>query len=310
MVSTTCVKFLKMSVFALNLILWLTGVVGVCVAGFFLFLMTDRPQDSQASLWTVNFGDADHMLEQARAIMCILTLITGSVMSIVGFLGCCGAALQHKYLLVTHAGLLGVAVAVEIILTGIIMWQKDQAPRIVEELVLTKIRYSDDYDHEDWRPIHAIQRQLRCCGVNNFNDYIMVNHTIPLSCCSSQLATENHYLDCNRTLGSHPHTFTNDTLIFKRGCGKVVRSDITSLALLGYLVLGTIIFFQVIGFIFSCIIIRNLNDWSDAAKPVVDLNRSVSYLPNSEIQQYRPVLPAYDSRSRSSLGVDRSALPR
>ncbi|XP_037068467.1 tetraspanin-3-like [Pollicipes pollicipes] len=298
----SCLKFFKLSVFALNIILWLVGTVGVCIASFYLFLTMEVANEERPESWSEGFSSAESMLLQARVVMCILVIVTGSLVIIIGFLGCCGAAADHRCLLVTYAGLLGVAMAVQVIIVGVVIWQKDQAPGIVEELVLTKIRYSMDYDHADWKPIHVAQRQMKCCGVYSYGDYVAVNHSVPLSCCNSSLTTEKDYLACNSTM-VHPHTLKNVSMIFNRGCGEVIRSIISGYAILGFVVMTVLMTIQLLGFIFGCIVIRSLSDWL-APKPTQCPNRSASYTPADAVQPYRPVPPAYENPSRhSSVGA-------
>ena len=313
--STTCLRFLKLSVFALNLIIWFVGVIAVCLAGFYLHLITKVDGDDRPDLWlaSTSHADAEKMLLQARVVMCIVALATGSLVILIGTMGCCGAAADHRCLLVTYAGLLGVVLAVQIVVIGIVVWQKDQAPAVVEELVLTKIKYSQNYRADDWKPIHAIQQQLRCCGVHSYMDYVEANHSIPISCCNSPLISQQDYFDCNRTT-VHPHVLTNTTMIFSRGCGETIRSVITSYAIIGYSVIAVLIGMQVAGFIFSCIIIRSLSGGSSAAasKAAQDRARSSSYAPavmaSESVQHYHAVPPAYENPSRhSSMGVSGTA---
>ena len=306
--SAACVKCLKLSVFALNLIIWFVGVIGVCLAGLYLYLITRVDSDDRPDLWLggASYADAEKMLLQARVVMCVVALVTGSMVFVIGLMGCCGAATDHRCLLVTYAGLLGVSLAVQIVVIGIIVWQKDQAPAVVEELVLTKIKYSQDYRTDDWKPIHAIQRELKCCGVNSYLDYVEVNHSIPISCCNSPLVTQQDYLECNRST-VHPHVITNVTMIFSRGCSDAIRGVISGYAIFGYTVIAVLVALQVFGFIFSCVIIRSLTSGGASAtsKTVQERARSASYAPTAtdSIQQYHAVPPAYENPSRhSSMG--------
>ncbi|XP_043203319.1 tetraspanin-9-like [Amphibalanus amphitrite] len=306
--STACLRCLKLSVFALNLIIWFVGVIGVCLAGFYLYLITKVDTDDRPDLWLAgaSFADAEKMLLQARVVMCVVALVTGSLVIVIGLMGCCGAAADHRCLLVTYAGLLGVALAVQIVVIGIIVWQKDQAPAVVEELVLTKIKYSEDYQGDDWKAIHAIQQKLKCCGVNSYLDYVKVNHSIPISCCNSPLITQEDYVECNRST-VHPHVITNITMIFSRGCSDAIRGVISGYAIFGYTVITVLIGLQVVGFIFSCVIIRSLASAAatDASKTAQERARSASYAPTAtdSIQQYQVVPPAYENPSRhSSMG--------
>ena len=69
--STACLRFLKLSVFALNLIIWFVGIIGVCLAGFYLHLITKVDRDDRPDLLQTSssYADAEKLLLQARVVM-------------------------------------------------------------------------------------------------------------------------------------------------------------------------------------------------------------------------------------------------
>ncbi|KAF0287712.1 hypothetical protein FJT64_013882 [Amphibalanus amphitrite] len=86
-----------------------------------------------------------------------------------------------------------------------------------------------------------------------------------------------------------------------------IRGVISGYAIFGYTVITVLIGLQVVGFIFSCVIIRSLASAAatDASKTAQERARSASYAPTAtdSIQQYQVVPPAYENPSRhSSMG--------
>ncbi|PIO32676.1 hypothetical protein AB205_0217190 [Aquarana catesbeiana] len=147
-----CLLCIKITMFIFNLIFWLGGCgilgVGVWLAvtqGKFATLSISFPSLSAASLF----------------------MVTGSVIMVVGFIGCLGAVTEHRCLLLTFH-----SYAQEDLKKGLALYQTK------DNLGLTNA----------W---DIVQTEFRCCGVKNYTDWLEMRNssTVPHSCCTEHSAS-------------------------------------------------------------------------------------------------------------------------
>nr|XP_042700300.1 tetraspanin-16 [Chrysemys picta bellii] len=137
-------------------------------------------------------------------------IVAGSMVVVLGFMGCWGAVKENRCLLLTYFLIMLVIFIAEIaaavvvfaftsfvsIQNSLLMWEilifLDKARSIVldKSLAALKKKYSG-YKHDDivsygW---NAFMLKLNCCGVHNYTDFsgsafqIRTNLTYPKSCC-------------------------------------------------------------------------------------------------------------------------------
>uniref|UniRef100_A0A8C7MRQ3 Tetraspanin n=1 Tax=Oncorhynchus kisutch TaxID=8019 RepID=A0A8C7MRQ3_ONCKI len=139
-----CVKYLM---FVFNLIFWLGGC-GLFGVGVWLSFT-----QSEFSSLPLSFPS----LSAAN-----LLLVAGGVTMVTGFLGCLGALKEQRCLLMTFFVILLLLVLTEVTLT----------------LVLHIF-------HKETNNYAIFVSKFKCCGVTNKTDwYLVVNGTLPFSCCS------------------------------------------------------------------------------------------------------------------------------
>uniref|UniRef100_A0A673L6Z8 Tetraspanin-3-like n=1 Tax=Sinocyclocheilus rhinocerous TaxID=307959 RepID=A0A673L6Z8_9TELE len=86
--------------------------------------------------------------------------------------------------------------------------------------ILWYLNYSGNSQDPDTKAVDALQRELRCCGVKNYTDWLETpwfNHSgkyeVPLSCCNK------NFHSCNGTLDS-------PQLLYNEGCQVILEKKL------------------------------------------------------------------------------------
>ncbi|XP_020341770.1 tetraspanin-4 [Oncorhynchus tshawytscha] len=161
-----CVKYLM---FVFNLIFWLGGC-GLFGVGVWLSFT-----QSEFSSLPLSFPS----LSAAN-----LLLVAGGVTMVTGFLGCLGALKEQRCLLMTFFVILLLLVLTEVTLTLVLhIFHKELDTKAQNELKEGMKGYlTDEGLKKSW---DNVQKMFKCCGVTNKTDwYLVVNGTLPFSCCS------------------------------------------------------------------------------------------------------------------------------
>ncbi|KAM5132390.1 tetraspanin-4-like isoform 2-T2 [Mantella aurantiaca] len=218
-----CLLCIKITMFIFNLIFWLGGCgilgVGVWLAvtqGKFATLSISFPSLSAASLF----------------------MVTGSVIMVVGFIGCLGAVTEHRCLLLTFFVVLLIIFLLEIISLVLFFAYNDNFHSYAQEDLKKGLALYQTKDNlgltNAW---DIVQTEFRCCGVKNYTDWLDMRNstTVPHSCCTE------HSASCQ----SNPSTWWTDPCYQK--VKKWVESNISSVGIFGICILVV----QVFGLIFS-----------------------------------------------------------
>ncbi|KAM8927584.1 tetraspanin-4-like [Pelodytes ibericus] len=220
-----CLLCIKITMFIFNLIFWLGGCgilgVGVWLAvtqGKFATLSISFPSLSAASLF----------------------MVTGSVIMVVGFIGCLGAVTEHRCLLLTFFVVLLIIFLLEMISMGLFLVYKEKFHGYAQEDLKKGLKlYKTDGNLGLTNAWDIVQTQFRCCGVKNVTDWfgILQNASVPHSCCSE------HSDDCQ----DQPDSW------WKEPCYKKVESwvadNMSSVRIFGICILVV----QVFGLVFSMV---------------------------------------------------------
>nr|XP_046209182.1 tetraspanin-4-like [Oncorhynchus gorbuscha] len=161
-----CVKYLM---FVFNLIFWLGGC-GLFGVGVWLSFT-----QSEFSSLPLSFPS----LSAAN-----LLLVAGGVTMVTGFLGCLGALKEQRCLLMTFFVILFLLVLTEVTLTLVLhIFHNELDTKAQDELKEGMKNYlTDEGLKKSW---DNVQKMFKCCGVTNKTDwYLVVNGTLPFSCCS------------------------------------------------------------------------------------------------------------------------------
>lgn len=160
---------MKYLMFVFNLIFWLGGC-GLFGVGVWLSFT-----QSEFSSLPLSFPS----LSAAN-----LLLVAGGVTMVTGFLGCLGALKEQRCLLMTFFVILLLLVLTEVTLTLVLhIFHKELDTKAQNELKEGMKGYlTDEGLKKSW---DNVQKMFKCCGVTNKTDwYLVVNGTLPFSCCS------------------------------------------------------------------------------------------------------------------------------
>ncbi|KAF7238726.1 Tetraspanin-9 [Varanus komodoensis] len=156
-VSRGCLLCVKVKMFVFNLIFWLGGC-GVLGVGVWLAV-------SQGRFATLSFSFPS--LSAAGLFMA-----TGAIIMVVGFLGCLGAATEHRCLLLTFFLVLSTLFLLELIGLLVFVTCRDKFDRYAQANLKEGLKL---YEKEDslglTKAWDLVQNEFRCCGVQNYTDW-------------------------------------------------------------------------------------------------------------------------------------------
>ncbi|XP_053564066.1 CD63 antigen, partial [Bombina bombina] len=178
----------------------------------------------------------------------IVIIAVGVIIFFISFFGCCGAVKENYCMVTTFAVLLVLIFLVEIAaaIAGYVF--KDQVRTAFDQSFRDGMKdYNKTKEAADG--IDTLQRDFKCCGANSSTDwksYSIFNGTtnVPDSCC------KNITLGC----GKNP----KDADIYTKGCVEGVQAWIkNNVAIVAGVALG-IAFFELLGIIFSCCLMKGI----------------------------------------------------
>ncbi|CAI4227707.1 unnamed protein product [Auanema sp. JU1783] len=159
------VAIVKYLLFLSNLILW-TGGLGLIILG---------------SVLQLKFAGVLDILGDERLATPILLLALGTLCTLLGFLGCCGAIRENYCLTVSFAVLLALVIMLETaaVITAYAL-HEDIRSGLASQLQLGLHRYNKSSGVQTaWDQTHQL---FMCCGVFNASDWSSLG-AIPESCC-------------------------------------------------------------------------------------------------------------------------------
>ncbi|KAG1657371.1 CD9 antigen [Nymphon striatum] len=105
----------------------------------------------------------------------------GGTVFIVAMIGCCGAFIESKCMILTYFVFVVIVIIAELS-TVCYIWSQYPEPYVFLENILSQ-EVLDYRTNEDSRTfLDTIQEKMRCCGVNSYSDYLNANTTEPRSC--------------------------------------------------------------------------------------------------------------------------------
>uniref|UniRef100_A0A673KA91 Tetraspanin n=1 Tax=Sinocyclocheilus rhinocerous TaxID=307959 RepID=A0A673KA91_9TELE len=179
-----CKGFLKIMMFVFNGVIFLAGAAILAVG---IWVAVDR-----VSLlgFLEHIEDAPPELAQLANIGYLLIGV-GAFLTLVGFLGCCGAVKESKCMLLSFFTvvliifLVEVAAGVVLFLTGITQIQNT---------------FLDNYgiDESFTSVWNSTMNELKCCGYNNYTDFmdspfVSTTSSYPVTCCTSSSGPCNEF---------------------------------------------------------------------------------------------------------------------
>uniref|UniRef100_A0A1B6LIB3 Tetraspanin n=1 Tax=Graphocephala atropunctata TaxID=36148 RepID=A0A1B6LIB3_9HEMI len=186
---TGCYGILKYLVFFVNLVFWITGLTIIVLS---IWMLTDP-----------TFYMSMAQDESSYYTGVYLFLIVGTLMFIVGFLGCCGAIKESQCMLVLFFCLLLIILVAEISAGAWAYSNSEQLEQLVQESVKNTVQKEYSVIDSRTQTFDAIQQGLGCCGANGPADWAtskfnkadqqglnlavtspLILHKLPASCCT------------------------------------------------------------------------------------------------------------------------------
>ncbi|XP_046670757.1 CD9 antigen [Homalodisca vitripennis] len=186
---TGCYGILKYLVFFVNLVFWITGLTIIVLS---IWMLTDP-----------TFYMSMAQDESSYYTGVYLFLVVGTLMFIVGFLGCCGAIKESQCMLVLFFCLLLIILVAEISAGAWAYSNSEQLEQLVQESVKNTVQKEYSVVDSRTQTFDAIQQGLGCCGANGPSDWAtskfnnadqqginlavtspLILHKLPASCCT------------------------------------------------------------------------------------------------------------------------------
>ncbi|XP_026878121.2 tetraspanin 34 [Electrophorus electricus] len=187
-----CSGFLKIIMFVFNGVIFLAGAV-VLAVGIWVSV------DSSSLLGVLShIPDAPPELAQLANVGYLLIAV-GTVLALMGFLGCCGAVTENKcmllmfFIIVLIIFIAEVAGAIVILVFQPLV--KELLVKVNEKFVVT-IQKNYGKDAGFTTVMNETMTQLKCCGFNNYTDFtgspfVTDTNNYPESCCFKSLTICN-----------------------------------------------------------------------------------------------------------------------
>eukprot|EP00118_Oscarella_pearsei_P028808 m.2987 g.2987 ORF g.2987 m.2987 type:complete len:238 (+) comp8999_c0_seq1:351-1064(+) len=226
-----CAKCIKWLHFAFNVIFW---VIGVAVLGLGIWLYVE---------FGGFLGDLAGLYWLSAPIILI---VVGCIITLLGFLGCCGAVTENKHCLYAFGSLLIIVLALEIA-AGALGYVKrnDLDTELPTEIKKSQNEYStNDAVKKAW---DTVQDKFTCCGTHMPSDWVGVSGfgaNLPTSCCGS----------------GDPCTLATARAEGREGCYDSIKKKIEDNIIpvgIAVIILGCI---QIVGIIFSFYLACKLSD--------------------------------------------------
>uniref|UniRef100_A0A8C3P627 Tetraspanin n=1 Tax=Cyanoderma ruficeps TaxID=181631 RepID=A0A8C3P627_9PASS len=166
---------LKLSLMAFSFVFWAAGLTMLIIG-----------------LWAkVSLGSYLALSASGYPSAPAILLATGLAVIIWGFLGCFGAATEHRGLLRAYSTFLAAVLAAGLAAgLSALLYRQTLAQGFQEGLRQALLAYGEDDAVAD--ALDALQRALSCCGVESYRDWLASpwgleqNGSVPLSCCRTR----------------------------------------------------------------------------------------------------------------------------
>ncbi|XP_055331035.1 CD63 antigen-like [Paramacrobiotus metropolitanus] len=242
--SQNCVKWLM---FIFNFIFWIIGL-GLIIAG---------------AIAQTKYKEYFHLMDSENVSITapVLLIIVGVIIFLISFLGCCGAARESYWMLITFSCLMGLIFVMQIAggIAGFVQKGK------VEDWIKKGMKHDIEVYLNKTNPdsnllVDTLQEELHCCGSEVFTDWgaykdpTTKNQGLPpKSCCrvpkeSCNITAETTYLN---TTCTNPAP-ESQCVVYTQGCAPQVISILgTGLAGVAGVALGLAVI-ELIGIVMAC----------------------------------------------------------
>lgn len=135
-----------------------------------------------------------------------LCIASGAIVLVVGFFGCCGAIMENPCMLLTYFLLVVIIFVMEIVAGILAFVFRDEVETMLKRELTMGIKENikgRDNEQGMERAWDRVQRELHCCGVNNYTDWYKSaawpdKDWVPDSCCKTETT------NCGREKTNNP----------------------------------------------------------------------------------------------------------
>lgn len=165
----------RYSFFFFNILFWILGC-GSLGVGVWLYVVKTEYE----TLTSVDYGAL------SAAGLCIAA---GSAVVVIGFVGCCGAWVESRCLLLTYFVFVVVVFIVELTSGVLGFLYRDEVTETVRHEMFLHLNGKRAPLENDIRTWEQLQTQFSCCGVDSFEDWFRsprwksLTDQVPVSCC-------------------------------------------------------------------------------------------------------------------------------
>eukprot|EP00062_Callorhinchus_milii_P010657 gi/632955766/ref/XP_007893625.1/ PREDICTED: tetraspanin-9 isoform X2 [Callorhinchus milii] len=227
-----CLCCLKYMMFLFNLIFWLCGC-GLLGVGIWL------------SATQGNFATLSPSLPSLSAANLLIAI--GTIIMVVGFLGCLGAIKENKCLLLSFFVVLLVIFLMELIVVILFFVYRAEVADYAKEDLRNGLKlYGSEGNVGLTNAWNIVQTDFECCGVVNFTDWepVMGSNFVPDSCC----------MEYSKNCGQGTSTLWRDS-----GCYNVVKMWFEDQTVILGTIAMCILVIQILGMAFSMTLFHQIS---------------------------------------------------
>lgn len=163
-----CIKYL---VFAFNFVFWLLGC-GLLAVGLWAKYSPETLKTAGDKAQNAVFNKFFDEMTDSNQMIIYFIIALGAIIMVIGFLGCCGAIKESKFLLGMFFVFLLIIFTALLALGIYIVVHKDKVKEHIGRVIEDKLKNSEKGDDDAINFMVTLQTQFKCCGaMYGIDDY-------------------------------------------------------------------------------------------------------------------------------------------
>ncbi|KAG7473420.1 hypothetical protein MATL_G00095630 [Megalops atlanticus] len=217
----------------LNLIFWAAAGI-LCYVAAYVF---------------ITYDNYDHFFQDEYTLIpTIIIIAVGTLLFIVGLIGCFATIRESRWGLVTFVIILLLVFVTEVIVVGLgYIYRAKVEDEVSHSIQKVYNEYNGTNSDAQSRAIDYVQRQLHCCGIHNYSDWQNTrwfkesqNNSVPVSCCKPSA------INCSGSLSRPGDLYTE-------GCEALVVKEMKEIMVLVFWAALTLAALQMLGVVCACV---------------------------------------------------------